>query len=79
MNKLYFLVKQKDEAFLDSQKLLDDEDLFGSMKGVFWSNCNQELDEVWRKRYKKEWWDSQVRLDEFQDRHVFLYYNFLVS
>ncbi len=54
MNKLYFLVKQKDEAFLDSQKLLDDEDLFGSMKGVFWSNCNQELDEVWRKRYKKE-------------------------
>ncbi len=46
MDKIYFLVKRADEALLNSQKLLDDEDLFGSMRGVTLSDCELELDEV---------------------------------
>ncbi len=38
MDKIYFLVKQADEALFDSQLLLDDQDLFGSMRGVILSD-----------------------------------------
>ncbi len=46
MDKIYFLVKQADDALHDSQLILDDQDLFGSMRGVVLSNCDEELDEV---------------------------------
>ncbi len=46
MDKIYFLVKQADDALHDLQLLLDDQDLFGSMRGVMLSNCDEELDEV---------------------------------
>ncbi len=46
MDKIYFLVKQADDALCDSQFLLDDQDLFGSMRGVVLSDCTEELDEV---------------------------------
>ncbi len=49
MDKIYFLVKQADEAQLDLQLILDDQDLFGSMKGVISFDCNEELDEVFGK------------------------------
>ncbi len=41
-----FLVKQADKALIDSQLLLDDRDLFGSMRGVILSDYEEELDEV---------------------------------
>ncbi len=46
IDKIYFLVKRADDALLDLQLLLDDQDLFGSMRGVFLSDCKEELDEV---------------------------------
>ena len=46
MDKIYFLVKRADDALHHPQLLLDDQDLFGSMRGVMLSNCNEELDEV---------------------------------
>ncbi len=46
MDKIYFLLKQANEALLDSQKLLDDKDLFESTREVVSSDCDQELDEV---------------------------------
>ena len=46
MDKIYFLVKQADDALHDSQLILDDQDLFGSMRGVVLTNCDEELDEV---------------------------------
>lgn len=46
MDKIYFLVKRADDALHDSQLLLDDQDLFGSMRAVMVSNCDEELDEV---------------------------------
>ncbi len=51
-------MKPVDEALLDSQKLLNDEDLFGSMKGVVLSDCEQELDEIFGET-------STERNDEF--------------
>ncbi len=44
MDKIYFLVKQADEALLDSQLLFDDQDLFGSMRGVILFGCEEKLD-----------------------------------
>ncbi len=46
MDKIFFLVKQADDALFDSQFLLDDPDQFGSMRGVILSDCEEELDEV---------------------------------
>ncbi len=46
IDKIYFLVKQADDALHDLQLILDDQDLFGSMRGVVLSNCDEELDEV---------------------------------
>ncbi len=46
MYKIYFLVMHADDALHDLQLLLDDQDLFGSMRGVMLSNCDEELDEV---------------------------------
>ncbi len=46
MDKIYYLVKQADDALIDSQLLLDDQDLFGSMRGVVLSDCKEEWDEV---------------------------------
>ncbi len=46
MEKMFFLVKQADEALLDLQLILDDQDLFGSMRGVVLSDCEEELDKV---------------------------------
>ncbi len=46
MDENFFLVKQVDEALFDSQLFLNDQDLYGSMRGVILSNCNKELDEV---------------------------------
>ncbi len=42
----FFLMKQAGEPLHDSQLLLDDQDLFGSMRGVILSDCKEELDEV---------------------------------
>ncbi len=49
-------------ALLDSQLLLDYQDLFGSMRGVILSDCKEELDEVFGEKYRKEWWATKVRL-----------------
>ncbi len=46
MDKIFFLVKQADDALFDSQLLLDDQDLFGSMRGVVLTDCVEEMDEV---------------------------------
>ncbi len=46
MDKILVLVKWADEALLDLQLILDDQDLFGSMRGVMLSDCKEELDEV---------------------------------
>ncbi len=46
MDKIYSLVKQADEALLDSQKDFDEKDLFGSLGGVILSDCEQELGKV---------------------------------
>ncbi len=42
-------MKQADKVLLDSQMLLDDEDLFGLIRGVVLSDCKQELDEDFGK------------------------------
>ncbi len=44
--KFIFLVKQADEALHDLQLLLDDQDLFGSMRGTTVPDCEEEFDEV---------------------------------
>ncbi len=49
MDKVYFLVKQADEALQASQILLDDKDLFGSMRGISVQECMEEYDEVFRE------------------------------
>ncbi len=46
MDKKFFLMTKTCEILLDSQKLLDDEDLFGPMSGVALSDCKQELNKV---------------------------------
>ncbi len=46
MDKIDFLVKQAADALHDLQLLLDDQDLFGSIWGVVFSDCKEELDEV---------------------------------
>ncbi len=48
MGEILFLVKQADEALLESQLLLN-KDLIGSMREVIWSDCKQELDEAFGK------------------------------
>ena len=51
MDKIYFLVKQADEALQASQILLDDQDLFGSMRGSSVPECEEEYDEVFGETY----------------------------
>ncbi len=46
MDKIYYLMKQAYEALLDSQFLLNDQDLFWSMRRVILSDCKEELDKV---------------------------------
>ncbi len=46
MDKIYFLVKRADEALQASQFVLDDQDLFGSMRGSSFQECMEEYDEV---------------------------------
>ncbi len=46
MDKIYFLVKQADEALQQLRILLDDQDLFGSMRGSSLQECIKEYDEV---------------------------------
>ncbi len=46
MDKIYFLVKQADEALHGLQLLLDDQDLYGSMVGSTLPECEEEFDEV---------------------------------
>lgn len=46
MDKIYFLVKRADDALQNSKLLLDDQDLFGSMRGVTILDCEEEMDEV---------------------------------
>ncbi len=46
MDEINFLLKQVDEASIVSQLLLDDHNLFGSMRGVILSDCKEELDGV---------------------------------
>ncbi len=46
MDKFYFLVKRADEALQASQFVLDDQDLFGSMRGSSFQECMEEYDEV---------------------------------
>ncbi len=53
MDKIYYLVKQGGETLLDSQIILDDKDLFGSMRGVIMSDCKKELDEVFGETYEE--------------------------
>ncbi len=54
MDKIYFLVKQADEVLHDLQPFLDDQDLFGSMRGTTIPECEEELDEVLEKQIQKE-------------------------
>ncbi len=54
MDKIYFLVKRADKALLDSQKFLDNHDLFGSMRGDILSVCEQELDDFLVKQIQKD-------------------------
>ncbi len=46
MDKIYFLVNRVDKALHDSQLLLDDQDLFGSVRGTTVPECEEEFDEV---------------------------------
>ncbi len=46
MDKIYFLVKHADEALHDLQLLLDDQDLFGSMRGTTIPEWEEEFNEV---------------------------------
>ncbi len=64
MDKIYFLVKQADDALLDSQLFIDDQDLFGSMRGVVSSDCMEELDEVFGET-NAERTDELLRLEFF--------------
>ncbi len=50
MDKIYFLVKQADEALHDLQLLLDDQDLFWSMRGTTTPECEKEFDEVFGEK-----------------------------
>ncbi len=57
MDKIFFLVKWVNNALLKSQVLLDDEDLFGPMKGVALVECKDELAEDFGESYM-EWSDE---------------------
>ncbi len=46
MDKIYFLVKRADEALHDLQLLLNDQDLFGSMRESTVPECEEEYNEV---------------------------------
>ncbi len=46
MDKINLLVKRVDEALFESQKVLEDKDLFGSIRVVILSDCQQDQDEV---------------------------------
>ncbi len=46
MDKIYFLVKRADDALHDLQLLLNDQDLFGSMRGTTIQKCEEEFNEV---------------------------------
>ncbi len=46
IDKIFFLVKHTGKALIESQNLLDDEELFGPVKGVMIADCDLELDEV---------------------------------
>ncbi len=58
-DKIIFLVKWVDYALLDSQLLLDDQDLYEGSDFTWlqwrtrWSN--------WRNKYRTEWWVAKVR------------------
>ncbi len=53
MDKIYFLVKQVNQSLHDTQNLLDDEGLFGPMRGVVLFDCKQELDKFFGEKRKK--------------------------
>ncbi len=69
MDEFFFLVKQADESLHDSQLFLDNQDLFGSMRGVTISDCKDEMDEVFGET-------NTERNDEIL-RHEFFCYFFL--
>ncbi len=64
MDKIYFLVKQADDALHDSQLLLDDQDLFGSMRGSTLPECEEEYDKVFGETNTKRN-DEIIRYDFF--------------
>ncbi len=70
MDKIYFLVKQVDDALHDLQLLLDDQDLFGSMRGSTIPECEEEYDEVFGET-------NTERNDEVLRNELFFYFLFL--
>ncbi len=64
MDKIYFLVKQGDDALHDLQLFLDDQDLFGSMRGSTVPECKEEYDEVFGET-NTEGNDEILRYDGF--------------
>ncbi len=50
MDKIYYLVKQVDDALIDSQLLFDDQDLFGSIRGVIFLTARKN----WKKYLVKQ-------------------------
>ncbi len=71
VDKIYFLVKQADEALLDPQKVLDDKDLFWSMRGVILSDCEQELDDVFGET-NTERNNKLLKYDCYSLKHFFI-------
>ncbi len=73
IDKIYFLVKRADEALQQSRILLDDQDLFGSMRGSSMQECIKEYDEVFGETNTKRN-DKKLRYDFFISVN-FLFFN----
>ncbi len=52
--EIFFLVKRADEALHDSQLILDNQDLFGSMRGVTILDCEVKMEEVFGETNTEE-------------------------
>ncbi len=70
IDKNYFLKKKAVEALLCSQKVLNDNDLFGSMRGMFLSGCKQALDEVFGETNQER--NKSLRYDRFSLKYFFI-------
>ncbi len=70
MDKINFLVKRADGALIDSQLLLDDQDLFGSTRGVILSDCKEKFDELFGETITERN-DELLRYECFFFIHLF--------